>query len=394
MSSELNPVLENLHSDKARLAFLKSIYTPGNIEIADRILAMDPKDSSVLSNETDYANQHNLKDRFVNMAKKCIDTRIRDEHDGDFALQNIMDWTISWGNEEIAKYGMRKLTSKSNTKSALIYAAEIAETFNRPAARKKYLESLLSMQEGGEFPFSAGEILQKLGRFSEAIDKYIASTEGRCSGFMAHALQIAREHVPERLKEVAQKGFDTYTPSTGFTRIYVECAEILERTQEAEKTLVKHSKNVKVEDSPRYYEDFVEALIKFGRNQKAKNLVRKVESNEERAKRTLIHYSFDRSEELAILYHLVGEIGPIKDIYNERIDTRIRENHHPSHTLKDIQQAIELTGDTSFREKEFDLYEMQGEYQKAANLAKELGKPELAQAYNTMYEQVQASKTP
>ncbi|MEA3229789.1 MAG: hypothetical protein U9P44_02635, partial [archaeon] len=62
--------------------------------------------------------------------------------------------------------------------------------------------------------------------------------------------------------------------------------------------------------------------------------------------------------------------------------------------LHDIDKAVELTGDQSFREKELDILERKGEYQEAAGLAAELGKPDLVQTYSTMHQMVEAVKIP
>ena len=387
MSTELNPILENLHSNEARLAFLTSIYVPGNVDIADKILTMG-EDYSVIEKEMAHAKKTGNTDRFRDMAIKCIDHYVK--NDLDISLRDIV---IEWQDSELADYAIEQLTSKPEEnrrlENPLGYAIEIAQSFGKEEVAKQNLERLLVLQEDSEYKFPAGETLEKLGRFSEAIDKYVESTEGRCSRFMDDALRIARENVPERIEEIAQIGFNAYEPETGFESIYVECAEILGKTKKAEKTLVKHSEKVKIKDSPRFYAGIVESLVKFGKNKEAKDLVKRVVKNEKKAKKSDTSYSFDRSEELARLYHAIGEIEPIREIYNERIDIRIRKGHHPSNTLNDIKKVIEMTGDTSFREKELGIYEIQGEYQKAANLANELGKPELAQMYNIMYGQVQ-----
>lgn len=392
MAEKLETIMRILHSDESRLAFLTSIYIPGNTEVADKILTINPENSFILENETAHAKSVGDINRFRDMAKRNIDWYV--QNDCDILLQNKV---INWQDSELADYAIELLTSKSKEgrrlEGSLRYAAEIAQSFGKKDVAKQNLEKFLALQErDAKYKFPAGDTLKKLGRFSEAIDKYVESAEGRCSGFMGDALQIARENVPERVKEIAQIGFDAYEPTTGFEEIYVECAEILGKTKKAEKILVKYSKSVKVKDAPRFYEGVIKSLVKLGRDQKAKNLVERVRRNEVEAKRSERYYDFDRSEELARLYHAVGEIDAVREIYKERINIRNREGHHPSNTLHDIKKAIELTGYISFREEEFGVYERQKEYKKAANLANELGKPELAQMYNTMYEMVESVK--
>jgi len=389
MSTGLDPILENLHSDEARLSFLRSIYVPGNVEVADKILTMR-EDYSVIEKEVAHAKKTGDTDRFRDIAIKHIDHYVK--NDFDISLRDII---IKWQDSELADYAIEQLTSKSEEnrklEGPLKYAAEIAQSFGKKEVAKQNLERLLALQEkDAKYEFTAGETLEKLGRFSEAIDKYVESAEGKYLGLIGKALKTARENVPERVEEIAQIGFNAYRPKNGVENIYIECAEILGKTEKAEKTLVKHSKKVKVKDYPRFYARVVESLVKLGKNEEAKDLVRRVVKNEEKiAKKSNTSYSFNRPEELSRLYHAIGEIDPIIEIYNEKIDTRIREGHHPSNILNDIKKVVELTGDTSFREKELSIYEVQGEYQKAANLANELGKPELAKMYNTMHERVQ-----
>jgi tetratricopeptide (TPR) repeat protein len=384
----LDNILTNLHSDKSKLAFLNKIYTPGNIEIADKILTMS-EDSSVIEKEMAHAKKTEDTERFKDMARRYIDYCVTN----DFNIL-LGDIVIKWQDPELAEYAISQMTSKSEEdrklEDSLEYAAEIAQSFGKEEVAKQNLERLLALQErDAEYKFPAGDTLKKLGRFSEAIDKYVESAEGKCSGVMGNALRIAREKVPERVKEIAQIGFDAYEPETEFESIYVECAEILGKTEEVEKTLVKYSKKVKVKDSPGFYAGVVESLMKLGRNKEAKDLVRRVVKNEEKAKRCDSYYSFDRPEELARLYHAIGETDAVKNIYLERIETRIREGHHPSNAINDINKAIELTGDkATFMEKRFLLHEQQGEYEQASQLAEELGNSKLAESYKTMHQMV------
>lgn len=72
METQLDVLLENLHSDENRLRFLRGIYTPGNVEVAERILAIS-EDSSVIEDEMTHAKKAGDTDRFRSMAKKYIE---------------------------------------------------------------------------------------------------------------------------------------------------------------------------------------------------------------------------------------------------------------------------------------------------------------------------------
>jgi len=383
MSAELDTILGNLHSDEARLTFLRSIYVPGNTDVADRILSMSTN-SSVIEKEIEHARQVGDTDRFVTMAKKEIDFHV------DNGFKNLLkDRVIRWQDVDVADYAIARMTSVPEDNRilefSLEYVAEIAQAFGKEEFAKQNLERLLTLQErDSEYKFSVAHTLIKLGRFDEAIDRYL---EGGYHDIPS-ALNVAQEHSPTRITEVAQKGFDDYKQGSGFEEFYVECAEIVGKTRQAEKPLLDYAKKVKIESKPRFYDGLVKSLVKLGHEKEAKQLVEKVARHEESEKNSDRHYEFDRPEEMAGLYHAIGETDAVRNIYSERIDTRIREGGRPSNTLNDIRKIIELTGDNTFREKELALYERQKEYDKAEILATELGKPELAETYSTMHQMV------
>lgn len=385
MTQQLETIMSTLHSDKARLSFLKSIYEPGNTEVVDRILLMS-EDSSIIQQEIIHAKEAGNNTRFRKMAERCIDYHVR--HDLDILLRGIV---IGWQDPRLADYAIEQMTSESEAdrklEGPLEYAAEIAQSFGKHEVAKQHLERLLSLQErDSEYKYQAAQTLKKLGRFDEAIDKYLEDK------WVDTAFNLAKEHSPTRVTEIAEIGFRSYKVGSGSAEFYVECAEVLDKTKKAEKTLVKYARRVKIDHPPRLfriYEGVVKSLVKLRQDKEARDLVTRVARHEEEVKNSGRYYGFDRSEELAMLYHVIGETEAVKNIYDERIDTKIRERHSLSNTLNDIKKAIELTGDTSFREKELEIYEKQKEYKKAANLAIELGRPELAQIYNTMHEMVQ-----
>ncbi|KYK26764.1 hypothetical protein AYK26_04795 [Euryarchaeota archaeon SM23-78] len=379
MNEQLDTIMGALHSDEAQLAFLRSIYAPGNTEVADRILAMS-EDYSIIEKEITHARESGDTDRFRSMAKRHIDYYVT--HDFDILLRDIVK---GWNDPELADYAIVQMTSKPEDdrklEGPLQYSAEIAQAFGKEDVAQANLERLLALQErDSEYKFPSAQTLKKLGRFDEAIDRYLEAE------WTSAAFNLAKEKSPGRLTAIAEIGFNEYKPGSGSAEFYVECATQIGKTAQAEKTLVEYAKKVKVDSSPRFYGGVVTALVSLGQEGVARKLVERVAKNEEQVKASDRYYEFDRSEEMAKLYHAIGETDAVRNIYAERIDTRIRERHHPSNALNDIKKAIEFTGDQSFREKELDIFERQREYQKAASLATELGKPELAQVYTTMHD--------
>jgi len=326
----------------------------------------------------------------LNYSKFSIDYYIT--HGLDILLRGIV---IKWQDPELADYTITQMTSKSEADRKLEYSlehsAEIAQAFGRDDVARANLERLLALQErDSEYKFLVARTLEKLGRFNEAIDRYLD-----CDGYdwLGDAMKLAREHSPSRVSEVAQRGFDSFDVENGFAEFYVECATVLDRTGEAEKILVKYAKKVKVDASPRFYSGVVKSLVSLGQEKIARQLVERVAQHEEMVQASERYYGFDMPEEMAYLYHVIGETNAVRDIYIERIETRIRERHHPSNTEQDINKAIELTGDrTTFMEKRLLLHESQGEYEQASALAGELGKPELAEKYKQMHQMVASGK--
>ena len=389
MVQELDAILDILPSEKAKLAFLKNIYLPGNIKVTDSILAINKDDSSVLKQEIAYAKQVGESERFISLAKKYIDYYI--SHDYDILLKDVV---IEWKNSELADYAIEEITLKPEDNRGLErpleFAVEIAQAFGENNKSIELLERLLALQErDSEHKSTVAKTLEKLGRFEDAIDKYLEEKSA-----VSDAFNLAKKHSPERLHEIANVEFDNYKPGFSSAKFYVKCAEILGKTKEAENKLVKYAKKVKVKDLPKAYTDVVELLVSFRQVGAASKLVKKVAENEEKAKNSGKYYEFDRLKETAQLYHVIGETEAVKNIYMEIIDRGIKERDNPSITLNYIRTAIELTDNQIFKEREIDFLVLQGEYRDAATLATELGKPDLAQTYLAMQDMVDAVKAP
>jgi len=388
MVENLDTLLRNLHSDDAKLSFLKSIYTPGNAEVADRILAV-VTDSSVIEKELGHARQSGNTERFEQMARKHIDYHVENGHD-----ILLRDHVIQWGDADLADYAVQQMVSKSRPDKQrtgpLEHAAEIAQSYGKPDEARRHLVAKLAIQlRDTRFGFTAAHTLKELGRFDESIDLYL---EEDTYGFIDNAFYLAKEHSPSRLAEVAEIGFNRFKIGSGFEEFYVECAEVLGRTDQARGALVQYAKKVKIVDPPRFYEGLVKALVTLDMKDLARDLTLRVSIHENEVESDARYSDFKRPYEMAALFHTIGETEQVRQIYEDRINQRIEQGHHPSHALIEIKKAIELTGDTTFREKEIDIHERQQDYGKAAALAEQLGKPELAQTYRSMERMVRTAQ--
>jgi len=388
---DLDNLLGSLHSDKNRLAFLNRVYTPGNVDIADRILDLNP-DASILEKEVGYAREHGDANRFTTLARRFIDHYV--ENNQDILLR---DRVIGWGDPDIADYAVTKL-EETGREGPLEYAGEIAQSFGQADRGRELLERLLAvqMEEKDDYAFSPARICVKpastcvkLGRFDEAIDLFMQSGYH----WFDRALTVAREHVPGRVNEIAQRGFDEYAPAFHTQETFVECAEILGKTDEAKKTLAREAKKLKPGSPPRYYQGLVSSLVKLGLGDEARTVVEKVSAYQfQRAREReedSVHVSFhDEQKELARLYEAIGEQAPVKGILLARIDAGLNGGWHPSHYTKDIEKGLELTGDPAFLERRLLLLEKEQKYDEASQLAGQLGNSELAESYRTMHQMV------
>ncbi len=370
--TQLEDILRNLDTDKNRIAFLKKIYSPGNIEIVNKILSIDPKNTTVLEMEINYARENKLENRFITLAKKLLDYYI-DE-----------DKVIKWDNKDIAEYVLAGLASESNEHS-LEAGARIAAALGKEAEARQYLEKLLKIQikqarRHGYFNSPANTCI-KLGKYDEAINFYLKSDY-----YIDKALKVAKEHSPESVAKIAKKGFNESYPFK--EELYVECARILGKTDQAKEALSKYAKKLKPDNPPRVYRRLVKSLIKLNLEELAKDVVHKIEKNEFTSREKEGYWNEDREEDLALLFHEIGEDSEVKDIYLARIENRLEKGWGSSHISSDIKQAYELTKDKIFLEKKLELLEQTQEYGQAEELAAKLGKQELVTTYHRMQEMI------
>jgi hypothetical protein len=385
MTAKLDILLGNLHSDENRLRFLREIYTPGNAEVADRILAIEP-DTSVLEKEAGYSREHGETERFSLLAKRFVDHYI--QNGWDILLKKSV---VRWGDRNLADYAVSKLEEKGE-ESTLEYAGDIAQSLGQEQKARQLLERVLALQmkKKDDYAFSPAGTCVKLGRFNEAIDLFMRSGYH----WLDRALHVAKEHVPQRVNEVAQIGFDRYAPSFHTQETYVECAEVLGKVDKAKNTLSREARKLTPDGPPRLYGGLVKSLVKLGMNNDAKTVVQKVADyhfKESRERENMMHVTFhDDSKELAELYEIIGEQAPVRDLLLARIDAGLNNGWHPSHYDKDIERGYQLTGDKAFLERKLRLFEKEQKYDEASKLVMELGKPELAESYRAMHEMVQS----
>ncbi len=391
MTKKLDDILEKLHSDSARLTYLKRIHTPENIEIADRILSLDPENYTFLEREIEYAKKKNLTNRVLELGRQLIDLYIKNE-----LGITARDKVIELRHKDLAHYTINRLIEETPNESSMEYASEIANAFGESDMEKRILNELLKVQKKkGEFLFSAADTAVKLGKYDEAVDLYMESAKD-AFGFLDQALDAAQEHAPHKLKKVAQFGFNKFTQDRGFWKIYVRCAQILDKTNVAKERLLKEAKKIKIKPEsgivgsknyydfiPRYYQNLVEGLVSLGCTTEAENIVDQVAINETKLRRIDERYNHnERQKELAQLYHTIGRTDEVKRIHVELIDMIPLSGYGPENGLRAIDEAIELTCDQTLQEKKFRFLEVQENYKAAEKLARKLKMDDLVAIYS------------
>ncbi len=383
MTTSLDDILGKLHTDKKRLAFLKEIYSVGNTAVADRILTMttDPSDlASVLESEIKHAKKQGMDDRFVTLAKRLIDSRIEQ---GCGIL--LIDKVIGWAHPMVADYAITQLTANSKNCNdmsdydSLEHAGKIAQNFGKKDEAKNIFEKVLKhqMKNVDKSPSTVARTLFKLGRYNEAIDFYLREKNNYFN--VGFALSIAKEHIPERVKKIAKTGYNSHNAlQIGGTNtlIFLECAEILGKTEEARKSLLKYAGELNPYMPPRFYDSLVTSLVKLGETKTAESIFVKVAMN-----------NLHEPKETVNLFIRLGGNAAAPAMANyllARIDALIKEESDPKHILKEINEGYNATQNPVFLDKKLQVLEQAGRYEEASDLAFEIGKHDLAETYKTM----------
>jgi len=377
----LADILGTLHSDQNRLRFLQSVYTPGNTEVADRILALSPGSSSVMQREVTHAIKHGPEDRVVAMGRTLVDFYIN--QDRDFTAKTII---LEWGNKQLADYAIAKLTENA-TEDSLKYAAELCMRFDRDDEWRQLTERVFDFEmtsSGKEYPSIPARTAVELERFDVAIDLYIQSGYH----WLDAALHIAEVHSLERVTEIATLGFNGYnTDKNHRPELYLACAKILGKEEKVRGALLKEASELTIDRSPGCYEELIYALISLELHNEARSIAERVEAYETEQLQTIRHYTASDQRVLASIFLALGDKEKAAEAYLRKIDNEMPKNH-PSHFMPDIDEVHKLTGDDSVLLKKLYVFERDGEYDKAAGFAREIGRTDLAEKYGTMQKMV------
>jgi len=248
IKQNIDSMLKAIPFKKDKLRFLNLIYEPGDTDIADTSLSLD-YDYKLAEKEIEFARDNGNMERAIEMGKELFDHTYKvDQHPSE-------DEVIKLGIKELANYAIEHVTvkdKKENTEWSLKYIAAIAGTFDQKELAENCLEKLLTFTDSKtskllrtifpEIPqkfkpdMDTAKILGILERFDEAIDCYL-----NCENYLyiSNAIEIAKKHSPDRIAEVAKKGFNLFPSSYSSWKEYLEYAQMSHVAHHASKTLNK-----------------------------------------------------------------------------------------------------------------------------------------------------------
>ena len=215
-------------------------------------------------------------------------------------------------------------------------------------------------RSGKEYPFSPAETAVKLGSFDEAVNLYIKAGYH----WLDAALNVAKEHIPKRVVEIATLGFNGYDSDKNHRpELYLESARILGKEGKAEKVLREEARKLRVDGPPRCYQGLVTTLVSLGLHDEARSIAHEVEAYEIGQMQSQEFYDASNQRELARMFLTVGAKEKAAEALLRKIDKELPRNH-PSHFLPDIDEVYRLTGDATVLQKKILVFEKEGQYDK------------------------------
>ncbi|MFC1691234.1 hypothetical protein ACFL0W_03560 [Nanoarchaeota archaeon] len=407
--SILEDMLGVMQSDEARYEFLKKIYTPGDIEVADNYLDVTERlfgsnrggvFLDVLKNEITTAQKQQNTDRYVDLTKRLIDFATNVTSSSSYVYFKETNIVGKLGNQDLVEYAISKLRSvsydKNSSMKALSCAANIAKTQGLTEQANDITAKLIKMQKRYD-PRSAAENLKALDRHSEVIDAYLSRSEFGVD--YRTALKYAREHAEDQVERVAKRIFKECKPNIKSPNwenasdldLYAEASIILGKEDNAISALSDYVDKAEIKTnwaSARLFRGVVNGLLMLGEKEKAAEFVVKLERTFD------VYKNFEQTinvgsegetiENLAKLYHSVGYADDVERIYGELLSIMERKVPYENMIIETAERAFELTNNNKYLEIQLRMQEKTGKYAEAAKLAIALDQKEVALIYESI----------
>ncbi len=378
--ADLTQILDFLGTDNnLALNFLEAAYAahPADVTIARELLARNPKISilEIMASKLKPVDD----DLFLAIASKLIEAYNGGEWPHT-VLSSISEFADQTGDDRVAAIALDALLSRPSSTHwhetyRLLVSYELAKQLGREDELVKLMDerAQLLVKEGSFF--HAAGLYVRLGRPSDAIDCYLSQ------GSTQVALTVAKEHLPGRIREIAEFGFSVLDIS--HVDLYVESARILGREVQARRSLVNLAKQ-EISQPVKWYSHLVKFLYDLGEADESFNLVRSVEAH---FKATRERFDFGEGlQDLGLLYNYVGAIESADRLYLEFIDWRLGYNF----PVKDLfdNAPPRLVSTEPMLERKIRFYEAQGNYGRAAQSALMIPDRARAKIYKAMAQMV------
>ena len=306
MTNYLEDILTILEEDR-QLSFLKEIKNKDS-EIKE-ILINKFRDENTIIGEAETSKQSQDICRYEELAKLSVDVSMEEKPPQFFQSRpSLSEIVLMWRDPTITTYALDRVDSfeeLDKTKLRLSKCDALSETvrftkeLESETIHKQQLEKLFSQQKEDDKP--CAQTIEQLGRFDEAITEYLI--EG---GFYLEeekrALELAKEHNPERVREIMEQVVERFRFDRNIFQIdfYLTCANFIGKEREVKEKIRSYAKNTKhTEELCR----LIPILVKQGLIKDARKGVKKIIKKER---------SYYLNEEIFIkkisdLYCIVGE---------------------------------------------------------------------------------------
>ena len=382
----LRKVLDVLSSTKNKIAYLRSIYTPGDTEIVDLVLEFSKTPpSDILEQEIKFA----LANSDVATVEKYGLILIDEYYIPNDFTSLLPEKLKGWGNANLIQHALATLPTEGTEEkiaSTVRFFEGVGITNNTLllSLKKKLHEYALA---DTEYPWRRANALKEDGCYAEAIATYISAyKQKKGSRCLEWAWQLACDNHPEMKKELALLVWKE-GPAAMDANTYIQ-STILLGYQPLGKDKIRNTIRKCKPQSPRFYTDLLVMAKAFGLQEsidKIFNLAHTYVNNNNNYSKN------DSYKELAKLYFIINQNEKVKYWYKKCLYYEI-EQCSPSHSYSTIKKYEELVGDTSLRILTLPSLEKEGKYEEAAALAREFGQHEKADKYVQLAQIILMSK--
>jgi hypothetical protein len=396
--AEVKTLLYALDTEHAKTELLKTLYSPGDLEIAE--LLAEHGETSYLDKELLYTLQNKDREVWIALGKRKIDEYMAGKY--HILLPDLLKKRKC---PELNEYAIAQLDEPENMHQMKNYMA-IVEAVGTPEQIKIWREKQLKIQtEQMKDNYGAATILVELQRYDEAINECINWFPGGNYHIIELGRKIAEKHAPNRRTEIANLICD-YPPigNLRYQKLLYDCGKFVWREADAKNAiqeninsllykrigkLITGEKSLSPNDPPRKYYDIAEAMYSCGWFEEQKALLTK--NLEDMVKKYGDAGSSYLDTEIANVYFILWMESQSLDSFYRAVNKEIKRDD-PKKAKEIFNNIKELFGEkvlddptsaiaTFFVEQRLMVLECNKEFASAIKLAEKFGMSEKASVY-------------